>query len=252
LKYFLGQSPSSVLKGGEIMKKILLSLVTIAVVSGLVGVTAAYWNSTATAESNTFSTGTLDLQANEQKTVTAVFGGDKLAPGNWIPEQSLNIENKGTLDGNHLDLLVTLSGDTDLAKYIVYSNNSNGFRFGADKTGPQSVRFDVPGWTAGDDEYGLFNGTDGSYITGPNAVAPRPAGSGNGMDRDGDGKVTLADMAAGKIRISPGTVNAGIAAGTSATLWTNAQLDSGTPNEMQGKSVVATFTWTLDQDASQY
>lgn len=235
------------------MKKILLSLVSLSLVAGVITATVAYWNDTATAGQNTFSTGSMDLKVNQQDSVTAVFGGSNLAPGNWIPEQTLNVTNNGTLDGNHLDLLVTLTGDTDLAKYIVYSNgNSNALRFGSGKTGPESVRFDVAGWTAGDLEYGVRNGTDGLYIYGPQGADGNPTGPGNGMDRDGDGKVTLADLAVGKIRINPGTVNAGIANGTTATLWANAQVDANTPNDMQGKSVTATFTWTLEQDASQY
>lgn len=236
------------------MKRILFSIATISLVGSLaIAVTKAYFSDAVTSSQNTFSTGTMTMEVNSQHpTATAVFTESGLSPGTVIPERSFVVHNTGSLNGNHLDLEVTLSGDTDLAKYIVFSGNTNGLRFGATKDGTQSVRLDVPGWTAGDDEYGLFNGSDGNYITGPNAVAPRPTGSGNGMDRDGDGKVTLADLAVGKVRIAPGTINAGVNADSTGTLFMNGKVDPGMADDMQGKSLAATFTWTLHQDASQY
>ncbi|MCL5411652.1 MAG: CalY family protein [Patescibacteria group bacterium] len=237
------------------MKKIIMSLASIATVASMaVGSTGAYFSSEISTEGSTFSTGTLTLSVNGGEERDEVsLGGSNLAPGQPLPEYTFDVANTGSLDANHLDLRVSLSGDTELAKYIVFSGNTNGLRFGSDKAANKSVRLDVPGWTAGDDEYGVFNGNDGSYITGPNAVAPRPTGTGNGMDRtDNDGKVTLSDLAAGKVRITPGTVSDGIRAGSSATLWINAKMDPSMPDSMQGKTVNVTFTWTLHQDASQY
>lgn len=238
------------------MFKILKSMFAIVAVAAIAaGSTSAYFSSAVTSSGNTFSTGTMNIEVNDNNPTTeAVFDATNLSPGQVIPEQTFVVDNTGTINGNHLDLEVTLSGDTALAQSIVFSDSgSNGLRFGADQTGPGSVRFDVPGWTAGDSEYGIRTGTNPTdYIYGPNAVAPLITGSGNGMDRDGDGKVTLADLAVGKIRIIPGTVSAGIAAGTSATLWMNAMVDPAMGDDMQGKTVSATFTWTLHQDASQY
>jgi len=236
--------------------KIFKSLLTIVAVAAIAaGATGAYFSSTINNTGNTFSTGTLLLNVNgtDQAGQTAVFGEANLAPGDVIPEHTFTIANVGTLDANHLDLEVTLSGDTALAPYIVL-NGSDGARFGSAKAGTSSVRFDVPGYTAGDYEYGVRTGTNPTdYIYGPLGPANGlPTGAGGGMDRDLDGRVTLADFAVGKIRIIPGTVNAGIANGTTATLWFNSVLDTATPDSMQGKTVTATFTWTLHQDASQY
>ena len=230
-------------------------LVITAVAAIATGATGAYFSSTVNSSGNTFATGTMAINVNGQTpTATAVFNATNLAPGDVIPQQTFVVNNTGTLTGNHLDLEVTLSGDTALAQYIVFSDSgSNGLRFGADQTGPGSVRFDVPGWTAGDSEYGIRTGTNPTnYIYGPNAVAPLVTGPGNGMDRDADGKVTLADLAVGKVRIIPGTVSAGISAGTTATLWMNAIVNPAMGDGMQGKSVSANFIWTLHQDASQY
>lgn len=214
--------------------------------------THAYFSSSAAIAGNTFATGTITLQVNGGSG-SAVFNEANMKPGDTIPQHIFTIANNGTLDANHLDLLVKLSGDTDLARYIVFPTSvANSLRYGLTTAGDQSVRLDVPDWTAGDTEYDIFNGTNGAFLYGHNAVPPLSTGSDYGMDRDGDGRVTLADLAVSKIRITPGTVNAGIAAGTTATLWINSVLDSATPDAMQDKSVSATFTWTLDQDASQF
>lgn len=241
------------------MKRIAMSLATIATVAMLaVGATGAYFSSSISNSGNLFTTGTLVLNVNgtNQAGQTAVFGEGNLAPGDVIPEHTFTVANVGTLNANHLDLEVTLSGDPDLAKYIVFSGNTDGLRFGSAKAGASSVRFDVPGWTAGDAEYRVRNGLNGAQITGPNAnIADDPdlvTGAGGGMDRDNDGKVTLADLAFGKVRIAPRNIGNGIYAGTLATLWMNGKVDSAMGDDMQGKTVTATFIWTLHQDASQY
>jgi len=239
--------------------KILKSLVIIiAMVAMVAGATNAYFSSTVTSPGNTFGIGTMVINVNGQSpTASAVFSEANLAPGQVISERAFVVNNTGSLNGNHLDLEVTLSGDTALAQYIVFSDNdSMGLRFGATTAGNQSVKLNVPGWTAGDAEYRVRNGMDASQIMGPNAnTTDDPellTGSGNGMDRDGDGKVTLADLAFGKIRIAPRNIGNGIYAGTTATLWMNAKVDSAMGDTMQGKTVSATFTWTLHQDASQF
>lgn len=238
------------------MLRIAKSFLTIIAVAAIAtGATGAYFSSTVNSPGNTFTTGAMAINVNGQSpTASAVFNATNLAPGQVIPQQTFVVNNTGTLTGNHLDLEVALSGDTALAQYIVFSGNTNGLRFGADQTGPGSVRLDVPGYTAGDYEYGIRTGTNPTdYIYGPLGPANGlPVGSGYGMDRDGDSKITLADLAVGKVRIIPGTVSAGITAGTTATLWMNGNVDPATPDAMQGKSVVATFIWTLHQDASQY
>jgi predicted ribosomally synthesized peptide with SipW-like signal peptide len=63
------------------MKRIAMSLVTIAAVACLVvGATGAYFSSTATVTNNTFSTGTLEIRVNSQPTITgATFS--PMAPG---------------------------------------------------------------------------------------------------------------------------------------------------------------------------
>lgn len=239
------------------MRKILLSLVTLTVaVAAVVYSTGAYWSDTVNSPANTFATGTMRLLVNNQNpTAIAVFNETNLKPGDVISGRTFIVKNDGTVSGHHLDLSVVLTGDTDLAQYIQFPTSiANSLRFGVDQTGPGSVRLDVPNYTAGDLEYGIRNGTaPADYIYGPLGPANgMPVGAGGGMDRDMSGVVTLKDLAAGKIRILPGTVSGGIAAGSTGTLWMNAQVDPAMGNDMQDKTLTAEFIWTLDQDASQF
>ena len=229
------------------MQKIVKSLVTITAVAAIaVGATGAYFSSSASSEGNTFAAGTMTIMLadNDETTpsssVSATFGEDNLYPGQVLPQQVLDVINTGSLNGNHLDMEVTLSGNADLAKYIDFSyngsTNPNALRFGANTAGNQSVSLDRDWYPAGDSEYWLANGSTGANMN---------------MDRDDDGKVTLWDLSLMKTRIVPGTINAGVASGTTAHLWMNANVDPAMGNDMQGQTVTATFSWTLHQDASQ-
>lgn len=63
------------------MKKILYSLLTIAMVGGMaIGATSAVFTSQATVENNTFATGTLEIRVNGQPTI-AGFTAENMAPG---------------------------------------------------------------------------------------------------------------------------------------------------------------------------
>ena len=77
------------------MKKILLSLAVITIVAvGAIGATRAYFSSTATSTTNTFTAGTLKLNAGGFGTFD--FGPLTLAPGQITGEKSITIKNDGT------------------------------------------------------------------------------------------------------------------------------------------------------------
>jgi len=65
---------------------------------------------------------------------------------------SLSIEYKDNYNNEYKeDLTVNLTGDTALAQYIQFPTSiPNSLRFGVNQSGPQSVRLDVPNYTAGD------------------------------------------------------------------------------------------------------
>lgn len=92
------------------MKKILLSILTVGATGALlVGVTRAYFSSTATSTGNIFSTGSLTLQVNDTNepspapTVTASFGGINMKPGDSVTG-FVSLDNIGTIDIDHIKL----------------------------------------------------------------------------------------------------------------------------------------------------
>jgi len=86
------------------MKKILMSLMTIALVIGLVGAgTVAYFSDTETSTDNTFTAGTLDLNVGgENPNLSPDFTLGPLAPGD-SGTITYTLNNVGSIDG-YLDL----------------------------------------------------------------------------------------------------------------------------------------------------
>ena len=86
------------------MKKILISLMAIALVIGLVGAgTMAYFSDTETSSGNTFTAGTLDLAVGgENPNVSPDFTLGPLAPGD-SGTITYTLNNVGSIDG-YLDL----------------------------------------------------------------------------------------------------------------------------------------------------
>jgi predicted ribosomally synthesized peptide with SipW-like signal peptide len=81
------------------MKKILLSVATIAVVGALAaGATTAWFSDTETSTGNTFTAGTLDLAVNGQNTgiIPVVVGN--IAPG-WSKDITYTVKNAGSISG---------------------------------------------------------------------------------------------------------------------------------------------------------
>lgn len=98
------------------MKKILFSLMTLALVIGLVGAGAfAYFSDTETSTGNTFTAGTLDLSVggeNPNVSPDFIIGGTSgVKPGD-SGTITYNLKNEGTLDG-YLDLSGISKVDTE-------------------------------------------------------------------------------------------------------------------------------------------
>ncbi len=233
------------------MKRIIASLSVVAVVAAVaISATGAFFSDTATSTGNTFSSGTLDLKLSDDNEsaiddITASFGGTNLVPGQDLGADEMVVTNNGSVSGHHINLTVTLPTGlgTDLAKNIIFKlpDGDNGLRFGATISAADSdnLAAALMGISPGSGDY-TFTKPDGSAIT-----------SIDGNDgTTADGKLSLNELATfGKIRITPGSNNEGVAAGTTAKLWVNMYVDSDLTT--QGESVTATFTWELQQDASQ-
>lgn len=79
------------------MKKIILSLAIIAIVSiGAIGATRAYFSDTETSSGNTFSTGTLRITDVSETWMTPVTFAN-LKPGDYV-RKWVTIQNDGTMD----------------------------------------------------------------------------------------------------------------------------------------------------------
>lgn len=227
------------------MKKILLSLSMVLVVGVVVaGATGAFFADTAVSGSNTFSSGTMNLRltdSNEtnQDSVSASFGGTALAPGAVIPQQTILLANAGSVNGDHIDLTVAIDPPgtgTDLAKNLVFTG-TDGLRLG---TGPGAGAniLSVLSGGAQDSDYAVTNGLTGALL-------------GDIRGLDGVAGLSVKDLQlAGKIRIQKAGMNGGINAGTSATLFSNIVVANTLTT--QGETLTATFTFALEQDATQF
>jgi spore coat-associated protein N len=103
------------------MKRILISFMTIAVVSALIGGGVyAYFSDTETSAGNTFTAGTLDLQVDGENpwTSTAITSADNMEPGVPVTPVDITCENVGSLTG---DLYMRITGVTDTGGTQTYA-----------------------------------------------------------------------------------------------------------------------------------
>ena len=108
------------------MKKILISLMAIALVIGLVGAgTMAFFSDTETSEDNTFTAGTLVLSVTGSESGSAGW----ISPNNWAPGETEDgnvvLANAGTIDAAmqlQIDsITVTTAGTANIAPDVIIS-----------------------------------------------------------------------------------------------------------------------------------
>lgn len=94
------------------MKKILMSVLTVALVSAAVfGATRAYFSDTETSTGNTFTAGSLNLQIGESDPTTWTFSADNIKPG-YNGNHDVDIKNTGSVDGDvSIDVAVSNSDE---------------------------------------------------------------------------------------------------------------------------------------------
>jgi len=116
------------------MKKILFSLLTIALVGGAAaGATKAYFSDTETSTGNTFTAGTLDLKVN---------GGDDVLPMTWtantmVPGTTYNagtveVKNTGSVSGKVVLKVANVVSDENGELEPELSYSGIGVRYGRD------------------------------------------------------------------------------------------------------------------------
>ena len=107
------------------MKKILISLMAIALVVGLVGAgTIAYFSDTESSTGNTFTAGTLVLSVTGSETGSAGW----VSPTNWAPGETEDgnviLANAGTIQAPmrlQIDSITVTPGTTDIAPDVIIS-----------------------------------------------------------------------------------------------------------------------------------
>ncbi|MBU4332628.1 M73 family metallopeptidase [Patescibacteria group bacterium] len=94
------------------MKKILVSLVIISIILMIVvSATVAYFSDSETNRGNTFANGTLDLQISDQDDpwgdgVTATWVMDDMIPGDISARNSVYLRNIGSIEADHVEISV--------------------------------------------------------------------------------------------------------------------------------------------------
>lgn len=152
------------------MKKILMSLFTIAIVCVLItGGTIAWFNDSETSTGNTFTAGSLDLTLNgNNATNTVVFTVGNMAPGNQ-PKASIACANIGTINGklNITSIVVTNAENGILAPEAAAGDVTPAIGELQDVVNIRLVvdRAPVTGWIGAEDTTlynGLVSGLPGS------------------------------------------------------------------------------------------
>lgn len=83
------------------MKKILLSILTIALVSTVAfGATKAWFSDTEASTGNTFTAGTLDLKTNDVDGVSSTYTLTNMKPGDWANSGQVTLKNAGSIPGH--------------------------------------------------------------------------------------------------------------------------------------------------------
>jgi len=103
------------------MKKILISVMVIAVVVGVVvSASGAWFSDTKTSSGNVFQAGTLNLNGTEMATFTFGTIGN-MAPGDKTDTAVITVKNGGSIDAATFGRF-TLTGDSGLAKDLKFYN----------------------------------------------------------------------------------------------------------------------------------
>ena len=216
------------------MKKILISLMAIALVIGLVGAGSfALFNDTETSTGNTFTAGKLNLlldDPNEEDSngVTASWLNTNMAPGDSVSGW-VDVVNAGTLAANHIEI----SFDNTV------TNVETPAEIGTDDTDiSDSIQVTTMTYSAGDSLVNFLSITGGVF---DNATI-------EAADADNSDTITLDELDGVTLdNVTP----APAANGGEERFNMTVKLLSTTGNGNQGDSVTTVITFELNQDASQ-
>jgi len=203
-----------------------VSIVTALALAG--GATFAFFSSSATSSSNTFSSGTLELFVNDgdedpavDNTVLASITATDFAPGESVTG-FVSLDNSGSIDIAEVEMTTDTSETADPDADSDMRNVLN-LTVILDDTTPDTA---------------CSGGTD--------MTSTIDAQVGNGGS-----PLTLAEFDDGTDVFDAFLTGTGLTAGAVRNVCFEIEFDSGAGNIYQGDAVDTTFTFTANQDASQ-
>ena len=206
-------------------RKIVTSLISAGVMVSLVaGATFAYFNDSSTSVNNTFATGNLSLQVddNNESATESVTGS--ITASNFAPGQSvsgfISLHNAGSLPIAEVEMTADTSETADP---------------GADSDLASVLNLTI----VNDDATPDATCTGGTDMT---SAIDTAVGNGSAP-------LTLAEFDNGGTDVYDALP--GLAAGSTRNVCLTATFDSGAGNVYQGDAVNTTFTFTGNQDSSQ-
>jgi len=160
------------------MKKILVSMMTIALVSALIGggVYAAF-SDTESSTDNTFTAGTLDLEVDsENPWASTVLTVGPMVPGATATTVDIDLENLGNIDGDLFMKLIVTGTTTGVADYPTGVNEATSepeYLAEGATWDPVTKTWDNSGWVAVNDvdsQIDVVANYGGTAITGIDGV----------------------------------------------------------------------------------
>ena len=202
-------------------RKIATSFLSIAMVLAVVGTgTYAFFTGTATSSANTFATGNLDLDIDDNnenvtQNVTASIVGSNMVPGGTASTGFISLHNSGTVDIAEIEMTTTATETAD--------------------PGNDSNLGDVINLT-------VLSGNDNTCTSGQVSHTDTLATLFGGTS-----PLTLSELNGQTFDAFPGIT----AGGADKYICISAQMDSGAGNAYQGDAVSVDFLFTGNQDVSQ-
>lgn len=236
------------------MKKLLFSLMAVALCSGMVGSSFAYFTDVETSTGNTFTAGTLNLKIRDGDhvwrdgvTVAEWTLSDMVPGGSETNPGTIDLMNTGTIAGHHVEVgcYYTASdgppiGDMDTVNQNL-PENWDSFAKYLEIT---YFMYQGDGWWI---QYQKGVGYTQSTVVPP----PQPTGwtaDNWQISDDGDGILSLYDLKINPLDNLP-PPNVGYTGLTTFEMKVRYHEDAG--NDLQGDTLNLTMTFTLNQHSSQ-
>jgi spore coat-associated protein N len=232
------------------VKKLLFSLVALAMCMGIIGSSLAYFTDVETSTGNIFTAGTLDLK------IKGAAGWDDVGPvGEWTMSNmtpggntefgSVNLRYDGTVPGHHIEVGCTYTA-TEGAPYPGDPGTPDTVDTAADPDSfakyVEIVSFDYYG---SDWHIKYVKGVGYTTTGSPPTPSGYTAGDWQINDQNGDGIISLYDLHLDSLDNLPPPTAADVAFDMTV------KFNEGAGNDLQGDTLDVTVTFTLNQVASQ-